>query len=295
MTDPVLTMQGLTKSFKKKPALTGVDLAVPRGSVVGLIGKNGAGKTTLIKCALGLLRRDGGTALTLGEEPWNLSADAKARLGYVPQVVALHPWMKVRHIIDYTASFYEHWNHALTAGLVADWHLNLQDKVGSLSVGQLQTLAIVLALGHEPELLVLDEPAASLDPEARRDFLARVLEIAGEGDRTVLFSTHITSDLERVADRVAVLKAGRIVYDGELDALKDQVKRLHVTSPRPLPAGFSVPGALSVKVSSAEALIAVRGPAQPVIETLGRDFDARVNVEDLNLEDIFVELHRDKN
>src|SRR5436190_5676248 len=105
--------------------------------------------------------------------------------------------------------------------LLADWTVATNDKVCILSVGTLQKLAIVLALGHEPELLVLDEPAASLDPAARRDFLRTILDIAVDGRRTILFSTHITSDLERVADRVAILRDGKIVYDGELDELKE--------------------------------------------------------------------------
>jgi ABC-2 type transport system ATP-binding protein len=144
--------------------------------------------------------------------------------------------MRVRQLINYTASFYAHWSDQLVSRLAIEWSIPREEKVGNLSVGTLQKLAIVLALGHEPELLVLDEPAASLDPGARRDFLRTLLDIAVDGKRTIVFSTHITSDLERVADRVAILRAGRITYDGELDQLKDSVKRLHVTSPTPLPA-----------------------------------------------------------
>ena len=147
---------------------------------------------------------------------------------------------------------------------VQDWQLSADDKVGNLSVGTLQKLAIVLALGHEPELLVLDEPAASLDPAARRDFLKALLDIAVDGKRTILFSTHITSDLERVADRVAILRGGKIVYDGELDELKDAVKRLHVTSSRPLSPTFNVPGAMRLRVEGNEALVSVRGASQQV-------------------------------
>jgi ABC-2 type transport system ATP-binding protein len=190
--------------------------------VLGLLGTNGAGKTTLIKCALGLVRPQVGTAKLLGEDSWNLSAAAKMRIGYVPQVISLYPWMKVRHLVDYTSAFYPNWNRDLSARLVAQWTLPGEDRVGTLSVGQLQRLAIVLALGHEPELLILDEPAASLDPLARREFLQLIIDLAVPGQRTVLFSTHITSDLERVADRVAILKSGRIAWQGLLEELKEQ-------------------------------------------------------------------------
>jgi ABC-2 type transport system ATP-binding protein len=222
MNEPAIELRGLVKSYGSKSVLTGVDLSVPKGSVLGLLGTNGAGKTTLIKCALGLSRPQHGSARLLGEDAWSLSAAAKSRIGYVPQVINLYPWMKVRHLIDYTAAFYPNWNGGLVERLTRDWSLPLNDRIGPLSLGQLQKLAIVLALGHEPELLILDEPAASLDPLARRQFLRMIVELAEPGRRTVLFSTHITADLERVADRVAILKSGRIAWHGLLEALKEQ-------------------------------------------------------------------------
>ena len=222
MNDAAIELRGIVKSYGKKQVLTRLDLAVPRGSVLGLLGTNGAGKTTLIKCALGLIRPQQGEARLLGEDSWNLSAEAKARIGYVPQVVNLYPWMKVRHMIDYTAAFYPNWNHELVAKLTKEWDIPREDRIGPLSVGQLQKVAILLALGHDPDLLILDEPAASLDPLARRQFLQMIIELAEPGKRTVLFSTHITSDLERVADRVAILKSGRIAWHGLLEDLKEQ-------------------------------------------------------------------------
>ncbi|MBN1909502.1 MAG: ABC transporter ATP-binding protein [Pirellulales bacterium] len=222
MSDPAIELSGITKCYDGKAVLAGLDLSVPKGSVVGLLGTNGAGKTTLIKCALGLIRPQGGKARLLDEDAWTLSAEAKTRLGYVPQVVNLYSWMKVHHLIDYTAAFYPNWNHSLVARLTKEWAIPLDDRVGPLSVGQAQKVAILLALGHEPELLVLDEPAASLDPLARRQFLQMIIDLAEPGRRTVLFSTHITSDLERVADRVAILKSGRIAWHGLLEDLKSQ-------------------------------------------------------------------------
>ena len=168
MSESILRIDDLHKSFGKKEVLRGVDLDLPAGTVLGLLGKNGCGKTTLIKTALGLLRPTGGSATIFGEDAWDLSAAAKARLGYVPQVVVSYPWMRLRQVIAYTAAFYPSWNHELVADMCRRWQLPLEDRVGPLSVGQIQTLGIVLALGHEPELLVLDEPVASLDPLARR-------------------------------------------------------------------------------------------------------------------------------
>ncbi|MGA2232574.1 MAG: ABC transporter ATP-binding protein [Tepidisphaeraceae bacterium] len=289
-----IEVSGLIKSFRKRPVLTGVNWSVPAGSVVGLLGKNGAGKTTLIKCALGLLRPDAGKTLVLGQEAWPLDESAKARLGYVPQTAGLYAWMRVHQLVEYTAPFYPRWNAKLVDSLLREWELSPDQRIGSLSAGTQQKLAIILALGHEPDLLVLDEPAASLDPAARRDFLKAVLGVAAEGNRTVLFSTHITSDLERVADRVALLKGGVIAYDGALDELKDSLKRWHITATASLPDDLTVPGMLRKKVEGAQALITVRDATPAVLKEAEQRFGARIRVEDLTLEDIFLELHDER-
>ncbi len=289
--EAVISAQGVCKRFGNKDVLCDATLAVPRGSVVGLLGKNAAGKTTLIKCLLGLLRMDAGTSRVFGDDSWDLTPKSKARLGYAPQEISLYPWMRVRQILQYTAAFYPQWNWKLVDHLVAQWELPVADRVGPLSPGQLQKLALVLAMGHEPDLLVLDEPVAALDPVARRDFLRTLLEVAQSETRTVLFSTHITSDLERVADRVAILRDGRIVFSDGLDVLKESVKRLRITASRDLPRSFAVAGALRTEVAGANALVAATGVTGGLIDELRTLWNATVDVEDLSLEDIFVEMH----
>jgi ABC-2 type transport system ATP-binding protein len=292
MTSHVLRVASLCKTFPPaKEVLSGVDLAVEPGTVLGLLGQNGSGKSTLIKCCLGLFRATSGSVTLLGDDGWNLSAEAKARLGYVPQEFVSYPWMRVRQAIAYTAAFYPKWNHDLVDDLCQRWRLPLEDRVGPLSVGQLQTLGIVLALGHEPELLILDEPVASLDPLARREFLRTLLEILDDGRRTIVFSTHITSDLERVASRIALLKDGRIAFHGELDELKDRVKRLRITAATDLPRNFAVAGALHTEVEGPIATVAVDDFDDDLIDDLRAAWHADVAVEDLNLEEIFVALH----
>ncbi|MBS0265540.1 MAG: ABC transporter ATP-binding protein [Planctomycetes bacterium] len=292
MSDTLLELHGVSKRFGQKLVLDGVDLSLPAGSIMGLVGKNGAGKSTLLKCALGLQSPQSGEIRILGEPAAKLSAAGKERLGYVPQNIDLYPWMTIGQIVSYTGAFYRHWNASLVARLIRDWELNPNDRVGVLSVGQTQKLAILLALGHEPDLLILDEPAASLDPVSRRQFLEVLLDMVGE--RTVLFSTHITSDLERVADRVAVLKEGKIVYSSELDALQDSVKRLHVQAAAPFANGdFRVPGMLHAKVTGCEAVVCVQDFTEELPQQISRQWSAAVTVQDLNLEDIFLELHHE--
>jgi ABC-2 type transport system ATP-binding protein len=289
--ETIIDIRDLKKSYGKTAVLMGVNLQVPRGAVVGLMGANGAGKSTLIKCLLGLLRSDAGQVSLLGFDARDLPPAAKERLGYVPQVVYLYAWMKVRHAIAYTASFYRNWDRAWAAELVERWRVPLDTRVQALSTGQLQTLALVLALGHRPELLVLDEPVASLDPIARRDFLKSVLEMTADGSHTVLFSTHISSDLERVATHVAILRDGRIAHFAELDDLKDRVKRLRLRCEGQFPADFVVPGSLRTKVDGASALAAVADVTPELLDDLRHRWQADVRVEDLNLEEIFVELN----
>jgi ABC-2 type transport system ATP-binding protein len=242
MMEPVLELQGVSKSFKAKTVLQNVDLTVERGRVVGLLGKNGAGKTTLLKCAMGLLRVDSGAAIVFGEDAWQLSDSGKARIGYVPQEIDLYQWMRARHMLKFISAFYPRWNHSLVSTLVSRWEIDTNEKVIRMSVGQKHKLSMILALGPEPDLLVLDEPAASLDPQARRDLLSTIIEIASDGNRSVMLSTHLTSDLERVASDIVMLKAGTVSYAGPMDELKDSVKRLKVTSRSPLPLHLDFPG-----------------------------------------------------
>lgn len=286
-----IDIAGLAKAYDNKPVLRGADLRIARGAVVGLMGMNGSGKSTLIKCLLGLVRQDGGSSRILGDDSRNLSPEVKGRLGYVPQVVHQLDWMKVRHLIQYTSTFYPNWDERWTSEMVERWRVPLDQRVQALSTGQLQTLAIVLALGHRPDLMVLDEPVASLDPVARRDFLRSILELARDGDRTVLFSTHISSDLERVATHVAILYAGRIASFSELDELKDRVKRLRMRASDDLPYELEIPGLLTAKVEGRSALATVSTVTPELIDDLADRYQAEVRVEDLNLEEIFVELN----
>jgi ABC-2 type transport system ATP-binding protein len=291
MNEAVLRAERLQKSFGGKEVLRGIDLALERGTVLGLLGANGSGKTTFIKCALGLLRPTSGSVTVLGENSWSLSGAAKTRLGYVPQEVTSYPWMRVRQVIAYSAAFYLNWNHSFVATLCERWHVPLEDRVGALSTGQLQTVGIVLALGHQPDFLVLDEPVASLDPSARRQFLRTIMEMLQDRQQSILFSTHITSDLERVAQKVAILGDGKIRFVGELDELKDRVKRLRITARRDLPTSFAVPGALRCEVAGSHATVSVADFNERLVTEMRQTWDADVAVNDLNLEEIFLEMH----
>lgn len=287
----VIETGGLVKRFGPRTVLDRVALRVPHGQVIGLLGLNGSGKSTLIKCLLGLLRPEAGSAAILGTDSWQLAARDKALIGYVPQETMLYPWLTVRQTVAYVSSFYTLWDRPWGEELIRRWDLPLGHRVGALSVGQKQKLALVLALGHRPEVLILDEPVASLDPVARRWFLETVLETVADGVGTVLFSTHITSDLERIASHVALLRDGRLEFHDEIDALKERIKRLRITAPADLPRDFRLPGTLHAAVSGSQAIVTVDGVDERLIADVRERFAADVIVDDLNLEEIFLELH----
>ena len=156
MPDEAIAVTGLVKRFGSRTVLDAIDLHVPQGQVIGLLGLNGSGKSTLIKCLLGLLRTDAGSALVLGTPAWDLADREKSRIGYVPQEATLYPWLTIRQTVAYVASFYPRWDRAWGDELLARWDLPPGQKTGVLSVGQKQKLALVLALGHRPDLLILD-------------------------------------------------------------------------------------------------------------------------------------------
>lgn len=220
--ESIVKVSGLHKAFSGKPVLRGIDARVGPGEVIGLLGLNGAGKTTLLECMLGYSLPDTGQVCVFGQPASQLDARTKTRIGFVPQRDELLEYVRGRLYLDTIARFYPAWNQSLVERLCRDWQVPLDTRINSLSIGQRQKLSLVAALGHEPELLVLDEPVASLDPLARRLFLKELVDISATPKRSIVFSTHIVSDLERIASRVWLVKDGDMAIDADMDALKER-------------------------------------------------------------------------
>jgi ABC-2 type transport system ATP-binding protein len=279
-----LALKGVNVAFGTQRVLDGLDWSPPTGQVVGLLGRNGAGKTTLLETLLGLREPDAGQALLFGQPSLALSDDARARIGYVPQRSDLFEWLTADQLLAYFRSFYPRWNTAKVDGLMARWDIARDKPIGKLSGGQQQRLSIVRALAHEPELLVLDEPVASLDPAGRRDFLGELVEQVVDRRTTVVFSTHILSDLERVALDVAFLTGGKIALHAPLDELLESSVRLG-----------GVPADIQRFVAENQLQAISRNAGVPVIAR-GRDAGAippatpTVSVDPVTLEDLFLAL-----
>ncbi|MBP6337629.1 MAG: ABC transporter ATP-binding protein [Vitreoscilla sp.] len=221
-----VAIQNLSLAYGAQTVLQNLSWQLPPGQVVGLLGRNGAGKTTLLESLLGLREPAQGEVQLFGRPLAALGDAERARIGYVPQQSNLFEWMTPLQLLAYFKAFYPRWNDAKVEALLTRWGINRHQPIAKLSGGQQQRLSIIRALGHEPDLLVLDEPVASLDPAGRRDFLQELVAQVIDRGTTVVFSTHILSDLERVAFHVAFLAAGRIVLQAPLDELMDGARSI---------------------------------------------------------------------
>ncbi len=282
----------LGKVFGAKRVLQDLSFGVSPGDVVGVLGKNGAGKTTLLELMLGFTQPSEGAVRVFGHESYRLPGDAKARVGFVPQQDELLDSLRVADQLRVIASFYPRWDSELIARLCTEWGIDMNARVRSMSVGERQKLSILLAFGHKPDLLILDEPVASLDPIARRQFLEQLVEISADGRRAVVFSSHIVSDIERLANRIWILKEGRLDWQGDLDSLKESIVRIHLRGTGALPEVLRIPRALSVRRESTFPTAIVRDWNAAAQSEVERQISGTVEVEVLGLEEIFLELHR---
>jgi ABC-2 type transport system ATP-binding protein len=222
----VIELRGVTRRFGARRALDEVTLAVPKGLVFGLVGANGAGKTTLIRHVLGLLKAQTGSVRVFGLDPVKEPVRVLSRVGYLSEEGDLPGWMRVDELMRYMRAFYATWDEAYAQDLRNKFDLDPTAKVKTLSKGQKARAGLLVALAYRPELLLLDEPSSGLDPIVRRDILGAIVRTIADEGRTVLFSSHLLDEVERISDRVAMLKEGRILFTGDLDDIKQMHRRL---------------------------------------------------------------------
>ena len=274
--------------------VTGLNLEIAPGTVYGLMGRNGAGKTTTIRLLMGLLRPDEGEALVLGQSMWDAPRSLRARVSYVSQSEQMPGWMCFRDLSRYVGNFYDHWNKSFAEDLAIRWGVSSLRPLATLSGGEQRKAAIILALAPEPDVLILDEPAAGLDPVSRRELVSEVVAaVSRHTEATILFSTHIINDLERVAERVGVLEKGRLVLNRPLDELQGCFRRVQVIFPgETAPPRFAIAGARRCNFAGpvVTGVTEYFGPEH--IDALKRWPGVRVQTFPISLEEIFLEICR---
>jgi ABC-2 type transport system ATP-binding protein len=285
---PIVDVRRLTRRFGATTALDDVTLAIPRGGVFGLIGANGAGKTTLIKHLLGMLKAEVGTVQVFGQDPVQNPVGVLGRIGYLSEDRDLPDWMRVSELMRYTQAFFPDWDEAYAEELREAFDLDPNARIKKLSRGQRARAGLLAALAHRPQLLVLDEPSSGLDPVVRRDILGAIIRTIAEEGRTVLFSSHLLDEVERVADRVAIIHQGRILLTAPMDEIKETHRRVTLRFGQPIDQPPALVGALSYSGAGAEWTYLCSGESQQLrraAEALGATVVADAA---LSLDEIFV-------
>ncbi|MCX6879036.1 MAG: ABC transporter ATP-binding protein [Verrucomicrobia bacterium] len=293
MNEPAITASDLAKSFRGGViAVNGLDLTVPRGAVYGLIGRNGAGKTTTLRMLMGLLRPVRGEARVLGHDLWGAPRSIRQRVAYVSQEQQLPANKCTAELCLDLSRLHERWDFPLAGKLAKRFGIRVEAPMAALSGGDQRKVAVLLAFAARPDVLVLDEPAAGLDPIARRQLMEEIVEFLGEGgERTVLFSTHIIEDLERVAEHVGIMDRGRMVMAGRLEELQTGMRRVQIIfNGAAVPQGFRVPGALRCHAEGPVLTAVVRIDNEVQLETLRAIPGTRVADFPLGLQEFFIAL-----
>ena len=295
MSEPAIEVAGARKRFGAVEALRGVDLRVERGEVFGFLGPNGAGKTTAIRILMGFVRRDAGEARVLGLDAWRDTVAVKARVGFLPDVIAFGGGFTGQAFLDYTASLRGmRGPSSRQTELLDRLQLSrsaLQRKVRGYSSGMAKKLALAQAMQHDPELLIMDEPTEALDPLIRQELFALIREARLRG-AAVFMSSHVLPDVQEVCERVALIRAGRIVETGAVDALRQgKTRTMTVEFRTPPPDGFSAPGVKVLSREGARWRLAVSGDVNDIVRELARHDLADFAYERMDLDELFLRYY----
>lgn len=284
----IVSVRDLTRRFRGRMALDHVTLEVPPGQVFGLVGANGAGKTTFLKHLLGLLKAQSGSVRVFGLDPVQHPVEVLGRVGFLSEDRDLPSWMRVGELIRYSQAFYPRWDVGYAESLRNQFQLDPQALIKHLSRGELAKAGLLVALAHRPDLLVLDEPSSGLDPIVRREMLEAIVRTVASEGRTVLFSSHLLDEIERVSDQIAMVARGRIVLQGVLADILESHHRLTLRFEKPPAARPSLRGALSVQGSGLEWTVLCNG-ARAEMERAAGQLGARVVAEEAaSLDEIFL-------
>ncbi len=286
MTETAIHIENLHFAYGRKQVLQGVNLEVPQGAIFGFLGRNGAGKTTTIKTLLGLQKPKAGTCTLNGLNSFTDSLAVRSKIGYMAEDQQMYGWMTVERIIKWVAGFYKNWDSPFVEDLIEVLRLPRRTKVKALSKGQNSSLALLLALGHRPNLVILDDPTLGLDPIARKDFLRHVIDLLQSQGVTVFFSSHLLYEIEPVADHIAILDNGVIRKTGKTDEIRDQVRKFAFTA-KPTADVAQLPGLLDVVNENQQLAITIEDCDESKRSQIKQMSQNGLLEESLNLDEIF--------
>ncbi|MFH0946272.1 MAG: ABC transporter ATP-binding protein [Planctomycetota bacterium] len=288
----VLAFQNIHRTYRAgEEVLSGVSLSIEEGEVVGLLGRNGAGKTTLIHIALGMIRAQEGMVRVFGLDPEKDPVAIKRRVGFVSENQILPPAMKVSGILEMHRELFPTWDREFERALRQRFSFSEKTRVKALSKGQARQLALLCAVAHRPELLLLDEPAGGLDPAARRSFLEAAIQLLSESGTAILFSSHHMADVERMAARVVLLEDRRVLIDRDLDELRENSVLAILPAGADASAVAGLPGCVRARTHEGAVRAVFAGSPDAVALQLHDRLGGReVHCQHVQLEDLFVEL-----
>lgn len=287
---PIISVKNLLKLFGSTCAIDDLSLDIYPGQIIGLMGANGGGKSTLIRHWIGLYLPDGGSCTTFGVEAKKLGPQELARIGYVHQEGKLIDWMSVSKLIRYVSAYYPNWSSEVEARYLKEFDLDPKARVGKLSPGQRQMLAVLLAIGFQPELLILDEPAAAMDPLARRKFLELLMEIIQVEGRTIIISSHILTDIEKVIDHALIMDKGKMICNCHIDDLRELYIKLRLTSLNgTIPENLPFENIIQKEQNGSKAILTLSNNMKSLskLETIADSIQCQMEQIPLPLEDIY--------
>ena len=295
MTPAIISIKNMTKSYHDKIILNALNWQVQKGDIIALLGKNGAGKSTLLETIMNLREPDHGE-LKLWGTNWNkLAQNQREEIAFVAQDTVGFEWMRVNDFLTYLGGFFPGWDKSYCDQLRDRWDLDPKQKVGDLSGGQTQILHVIQALSVKPELLILDEPVAHLDPNMRRGFISELIELACEIGTTVIFSSHIISDLERVANKVALLKNGKIEYYHEVELLKASIAHVKIAAEIPLEQTAYYADLINWQKQTQGATATIVNPMQESLQSFIENAPNIIEYIPMSLEDWYLEVSNASN
>ena len=290
MNDTPILVQNVSRSFDGPPVIKDLSFAVKAGSIYGFLGRNGSGKTTTLRMLAGLIKPHAGEVRVMGNDPFTIGAKERQWLGYVSEKAAIPLYTKVRSVLNLGRDLYPAWDAALADSLLAKYDLSPRKRFMTLSQGQQRLLGFVMAIAPRPKVLLLDEPAANLDVVARREILDDILNLIRDCGCTVLFSTHILSDVERVADEIGILAKGHLRVSESLDSLKNSIRQVRFFGFKNGSLPADIPESFRTVRGRGEMTMTLRTSSLTIPETLAQRWSCQQETRPLSLEDIFVEL-----